>query len=215
MKREIAPSISILLLLLITALIVGAVVFLLATRPVPTRIEIAPPRPTSTPLPSPTPMPVTVYVTGAVRNPNIVVTLPYGSRVQDAILAAGGALPNADLERINLAAFVQDGDQIHVFEIPPPSPTAAPSSTASRARATGTPTPETLLPTSNTPQRVHINHATLEELTTLPGIGPALAQRIIDYRERYGLIASLDTLLLIPGIGPAKAAALDGLIIFD
>ena len=174
------------------AVVVGIVV-VLVSRPQPVQITVYPPEPTATPSPSPTPGPITVYVTGAVGQPQSTLSLPAGSRVMDAIDAAGGPLSSADLDRVNVAAVLHDGDQVHV-------PTAG---------------DEVILPTPNTGGIVHINTATAAELETLPGIGPTLAQRIIDFREQTGPFSTMEDLDLVPGIGPALLAQLEGLIDFD
>ncbi|MBK8021707.1 MAG: helix-hairpin-helix domain-containing protein [Chloroflexi bacterium] len=218
MKRNVAPTISILLLVLAILLIVGAVILLSAARPAASSITIATPVPTSTNAPTATPAPVVVYVTGAVRNPNAVYTLPSGSRVQDALNAAGGPLENADLSRINLASFVHDGDQIHIFELPPPTATQSPTRTAAPTLPGGTPAPQSeadLLPTENATAIVRINTATFEDLVSLPGIGPALAERIIEYRTAHGRISRLDTLMNIRGIGPVLVEQIKDLISFE
>lgn len=260
------------------ALLAGVIV-LLRQRPDPTTITVNPPKPTLvpsiTPIPTltPTPGPYMVYVTGAVSTPEAVVTLDYGSRVLHALDAAGGALANADLERVNLAQMLEDGDQVHlptrdaadvaappvilqvtstpgtltiyiVGEVVQPNMLTMP--TGSRvedaiAAAGGTTDNADLVrvnlsqrlndgdyiyvpplvgdtfptPTPNHPPIIHINSATLEELDTLPGIGPALAQAIIDYRTQNGPFPSLEDLDNVPGIGPSKLEAIRDLVIFD
>jgi competence protein ComEA len=183
----------------IAVAVIGGVVLLLASRPAPVSITINPPPPTSAPAPTVTPSPLVVYVTGAVNQPGAMVTLPPGSRINDALAAAGGASADADLERIDLAALLRDGDHVHVYargEAPPQSEVAQPDS------ASGT-------------MLVHVNRATREELETLPGIGPALAQRIIDYRATHGAFASLESLMEVSGIGERTIEQLDGLVAFD
>lgn len=184
-------------LLATVALIVvvgGAAAVVVLTRPAPVEIVIVPPQPTDTPAPTSSPAPITVYVTGAVNRPNQLVTLPHGSRVQEAIIAAGGLSSEAQLMAVNLAGILRDGDQVHV-------PT--------QAEAARLPT---LLPSAQT---VAINRATEEELTTLPGIGPALAARIIAYREANGPFADLAALGEVPGIGERTLEALALLLVFD
>lgn len=181
--------------LLALALIFGAFA-ILTDRPTPVEIVLIPPAPTPTPAPSAVPPPITVYVTGAVMNPQSTLTLPAGSRVQDAVNAAGGLLDDADLDRINLAGILRDGDQIHAF------------STQDSMAASGIPTP-------NNAGIVSINSATLEELVTLPGIGPAIAERIIAYREANGRIIDYTDLNNVSGIGPALIERLQGLVAFD
>ena len=129
---------------------------------------------------------VVVYVSGAVASPG-VLTLPASSRVIDAIMAAGGATPEADLESINLARILVDGEQIRVGvvgESPPPA-----SSAAGTAAGTGT--------------CVRLATATEDELQTLPGIGPALATRIVSYRATHPHLSSVEELDDVPGIGPS------------
>ena len=127
---------------------------------------------------------VVVYVSGAVASPG-VLTLPSSSRVIDAITAAGGAMPEADLESINLARILVDGEQIRVGvvgESPPP----ASAGTGTDAQAC-----------------VRLATATETELQTLPGVGPALAQRIISYRATHPRLTSVEELDDVPGIGPS------------
>ena len=129
---------------------------------------------------------VVVYVSGAVASPG-VLTLPASSRVIDAITAAGGATPEADLESINLARILVDGEQIRVGvvgESPPPASSAAG-------------------PTAGTGTCVRLPTATEDELQTLPGIGPALATRIISYRATHPRLSSVEELDDVPGIGPS------------
>jgi competence protein ComEA len=140
-------------------------------------------------LPPPTAAPLMVHVAGAVAQPG-VYTLPPESRVQDAIQAAGGALPEADLSTLNLAAFVQDGMRITV-PTPPPKPAAGESINPAQR----TPTAITLYP-------ININIATQAELESLPGIGPATAKAIIEYRDTNGLFTRIEDIMNVPDIGP-------------
>ena len=127
---------------------------------------------------------VVVYVSGAVASPG-VLSLPSTSRVIDAITAAGGATPDADLESINLARILVDGEQIRVGVVGE-SPTSASAGTGTDAQAC-----------------VRLATATETELQTLPGIGPALAQRIISYRSTHPRLTSVEELDDVPGIGPS------------
>ena len=127
---------------------------------------------------------VVVYVSGAVASPG-VLSLPSTSRVIDAITAAGGATPEADLESINLARILVDGEQIRVGVVGE-SPTSASAGTGTDAQAC-----------------VRLATATETELQTLPGIGPALAQRIISYRSTHPHLTSVEELDDVPGIGPS------------
>jgi competence protein ComEA len=138
---------------------------------------------------------VVVSVVGRVVRPGLV-TLPAGSRVADAVAAAGGLLPEADPGSVNLAAVVTDGAQIAV-DVPG---TAA---DGGGALAGGGPGPG---------NRVDLNTATAADLDALPGIGPVLAQRIVDHRTRNGPFRSVDQLDDVPGIGPAIAAELAELV---
>jgi competence protein ComEA len=150
----------------------------------------------SSPTPSPsatTPAFVVVDVAGKVHHAG-VVRLPTGSRVVDAIRAAGGALPGVNLTSLNLAAALQDGEQILVG-VPGTSPAqvVAPSG----------------VPVSSAPSEpIDLNSATLEQLETLPGIGPSLGQRILDWRTAHGRFTTVDELREVSGIGDARFADL-------
>ena len=139
---------------------------------------------------------VVVHVIGAVAAPG-VQRLPTGSRVIDAVEAAGGAAPDADLARVNLAAVLVDGQQVVVLrpgEAPPEVVAAAPatpgSPDAGGAAGAGGP--------------VDINRASPTELEELPGVGPATAEAIVSHRDENGPFASVDDLLDVRGIGEAK-----------
>ena len=129
---------------------------------------------------------ITVHVAGLVSRPGLV-ELPEGSRVADAVAAAGGFLPGARADLINLAAPLADGQQVIVpgrdGELP----------------ATAGETPN---------GKVHLNLATAAELDALPGVGPVIAERIVSYREENGPFQSVEDLLDVPGIGEAKLADL-------
>jgi competence protein ComEA len=133
-----------------------------------------------------------VSVVGLVARPGLV-TLPVGSRVADALAAVGGLLPKADPASVNLAAPLADGQQIAVGV--PGAVGAAPSATSSGTAAAGP---------------VDLNTATADQLDALPGIGPVLAQRIIDYRTQQGRFTAVEQLDDVPGIGPALYARLSG-----
>jgi competence protein ComEA len=136
-----------------------------------------------------------VHVTGAVLNPG-VYQLPADAIWESALSAAGGVLAEADLDRINLAAPIEEGQHIFI----PYSPTDISSST---------PAPPTIL---NSTEMLDINHATIAELESLPGIGPTLAKNIIEYREEYGLFLEPEDLLSVSGIGPSKLGQIRELI---
>lgn len=131
---------------------------------------------------------VVVDVAGKVRHPG-VFTLPAGSRVVDAIRAAGGARPGADTSTLNLARRLTDGEQILVG-VPGTSGLGA-------GPADGASTPGAVL---------DLNAASVEQLETLPGIGPVLAQRIVEHREQHGPFRSVDELREVTGIGERKFA---------
>jgi len=137
---------------------------------------------------------VVVSVVGRVRSPGLV-TLPTGARVADAIAAAGGLLPGTDGSSVNLAAVVSDGEQVAVG-VPGAAGRAAPTGAGP----------------AGPPGKVNLNSATVADLDGLPGIGPVLAQRIIDYRDQQGPFASVDQLDDVPGIGPAIFAQLTELV---
>ena len=180
---------------------------------------------------------VRVHVAGAVNNPG-VYTLPAQGRAVDAIAAASGAAADADLDRVNLAGALSDGVQIYV---PHRGETAAPAqiqpnggtanagqgNAANGASQNGTaqngavqsgtqPQPARTLTASGSAQKgstpVNINTATAEELQTLPRIGPAMAQRIIAWREAHGGFRSVDELDAVPGIGPSMLENLRPLV---
>jgi len=136
---------------------------------------------------------VVVAVVGQVVSPGLV-TLPAGSRVADALAAAGGLLPEADPASVNAAALVTDGQQIAVG-VPGAGP--APAADGTPAVAGGP---------------VDLNTATVADLDTLPGIGPVLAQRIVDHRTESGAFTSVEQLDDVSGIGPALYAEVSPLV---
>lgn len=133
------------------------------------------------------PSTITVHVAGAVRTPG-VYTLSDGSRVQDAIAAAGGASAEAEIHRLNLAALLSDGQKIYV-----------PAQDNNERSGPGL---------------VNINTAGLKELETLPNIGPARAQKIIEYRELHGPFSSLEEITKVDTIGPKIFESIKDLITF-
>lgn len=129
---------------------------------------------------------IVVAVSGHVHHPGLV-RLPNGARVADAIEAAGGALPGVDLSTVNLARKVNDGELIAIG-------VAADGGAAA------------------TPGKVNLNTATLAQLDTLPGVGPVLAQRIIDHRSSHGGFRDVGELRQVGGIGEATYAKLKDLV---
>ena len=144
---------------------------------------------------------VTVHVVGQVTRPG-VLELATGSRVGDAVQRAGGALRGADLSAVNLARVLVDGEQIRVPK-PGESVPAAGSTGPSRA-------PGSAAGSGGSGQQglVNLNTATASELEELPGVGPVLAQRIVDWRTEHGRFASVDELAEVSGIGEKMFAQL-------
>jgi competence protein ComEA len=140
---------------------------------------------------------VVVHVAGAVREPG-VYRLPGGARVDDAVTRAGGATRRADLGGLNLAAELEDGRQVLVPERPRRGGTGA--------AAVASPPGSATAPAEGQP--LNVNTATLEQLDTLSGIGPATAQKILDFREEKGGFGSIEELGEIPGIGEKRLASL-------
>lgn len=170
---------------------------------------------------------IVVHVTGAVHQPG-VYKLPPQSRVEDAITKAGGALPDSDLNTLNLASWVEDGSRVEVpFKAgavtpqvntqavtpqAPPETTqqpntipVAPAPTLNNTPPLTTQAPDASHATTNSPnQKININRADLGELNALPGVGPVTAQKILDYRTTNGPFSSVDDLDNVSGIGAKK-----------
>ena len=155
-----------------------------ARGPAPVKIE----RPASTA--------ALVHVAGAVRHPG-VYRLHDGDRVKDAVARAGGARAGADVNAINLAAKVADGQQVVVPRRGAAAPAAADASAGAGEAGAAQPP-------------VSLNSATAAQLDTLDGVGPATAQKILDWRREHGGFRSIDDLGEVPGIGPKRLAALRG-----
>jgi competence protein ComEA len=135
---------------------------------------------------------VVVDVTGAVQKPG-VYRLPEGSRVEEAVQRAGGATGKAELDSLNLAARLADGQQVVVPEHIPGAPPGAPTAAGAGAEEDGP---------------ISLSTATAAELDTIDGIGPVTAEDIIKFREEHGGLSSVDQLDQISGIGPATMEAL-------
>ena len=169
-----------------------------APAPAPATGSAAPTAPTSSPAvgeSARSATPVVVAVVGLVARPGLV-TVPTGSRVADAVEAAGGLLPGTDPAAVNLAALVTDGQQIAVGV--PGVAGGPPTSPDGGGAGGGGP--------------VDLNSATVQELDALPGIGPVLAQRIVAHRDEQGPFRSVDQLDDVPGIGPTIFAELAELV---
>ncbi len=147
---------------------------------------------------------VVVDVAGRVRRPSLV-TLPAGSRVADALKSTGGARPGVDLTTLNLARPLVDGEQLLVGVRPAAAPPAvpAPGSVPSTPTVPGATVPTAL---------VDLNTATMEQLDTLPGVGPVTGQAILDWRTANGSFTSVDELLEVDGIGEVTLADLRDLV---
>lgn len=172
----------------VMGLLGAGLLLLLGRQPGGTPIKLQPP---------PSPAPIQVHVIGAVNQPGIYA-LPAESRVQDAVLAAGGFTPLADLQALNLAAFVQDGGRIFV-------------------PALATSTPLVLSGGSRQPSQqniilVDINMATQAELESLPEIGPETAEKILEYRQQHGAFQTVEEIMDVPGIGPKTFETIRDLI---
>jgi competence protein ComEA len=149
-------------------------------------------------LPPPTPKPILVHVTGAVANPDVYSLLP-DSHVQDAIEAAGGLLPEAYTDTLNLATKLENGDKVLVPFQPQNNPNLSQESDeTSRDNEAKFP--------------ININTATLDELDLLPGIGEVKGQAIITYRESHGAFIAIEQIQNVSGIGSVTFEKIKDLI---
>ena len=176
------------MLILFVIALIGTIFFLRRPEP-PAAVTIA----TVTPRPTASPASIIVDVRGAVNKPG-VYPLPLGSRVQDALTLAGDVTSSADTRLLNLARRINDGEQIYVPLIGEATPTVV---------ATPGKGVQLNAPTKIPSGKINLNTATLAELDTLPGIGPAIAQRILDYRAQNGDFKTIDDLKKVRGIGDA------------
>ncbi len=179
---------------LLVGLAVGALVWLTRQAPEPIDSSLPLVAPESVTTTTAAPGPVVVHVAGAVQHPG-VQRLPAGSRVIDAVDAAGGLRPDADAGRVNLAAELADGTQVYVpavGEVPPAVETGGGGESSSGP--------------------IDLNIADAAVLETLPGVGPATAAAILDHRDRNGPFVSVDGLLEVRGIGEAKLAQIRDLV---
>ncbi|MGH2773636.1 MAG: helix-hairpin-helix domain-containing protein [Actinomycetota bacterium] len=170
----------------------SALVFVRNTEPpAPPIRKVAAPRPSATPTED-----IFVHVAGLVKAPG-VYRLTEGSRVKDAIDAAGGSQDGADLESLNLAAKLADGEKVMVMapgQVPP----------AAAGVAAGGP--------AGTPAKTNLNTATPAQLEELPSIGPVLAERIVAHRQTKGNFTSIKQLMEVSGVGPKKFEGLKDLV---
>ena len=178
----------------------------LSNRVRPAPIIIEPPPPTPLPSPTPTPRPIRVYVTGEVEEA-AVYELSADSIVADAVEAAGNFTEEAAADLVNLAQPLADGMHVHIpavgeavveAERPIVSGPGSAFSASERAGGDG--------------ELVNINTASMEQLETLPGVGPATAQKIIDYREANGPFEQVEEIMEVSGIGEAKFEQMEDLI---
>ena len=152
---------------IIIGIMIGGLLWFLIRQPQGTPLILSTRAPIST---------VTIYVSGQVESPG-VYELPFGSRVSDAIEAAGGPTTDADLSYLNLALLLSDTEHIYV-----------PSAVESRSAEF---------------EIININYATQEQLESLSGIGSTIAQQIIEYRTEHGLFSTIEEIQKVPGIGPS------------
>lgn len=169
--EELVERYRLAITLILAVVLIGGVAAFLARRPDARPIEIV----TPTRVPKSTPQALKVYVTGEVATPG-VYTLQENDRVEDAVRAAGGPAPEADLIKVNLAVRLRDQMQIHV-----------PKKSTAGSGPTDPPSP-------NTPSKVNINTASAQDLDALPGIGPTISQRIVSYRQQNGPFKRLEDL---------------------
>ena len=166
------------------------------------------PSSTAAPTSYASPQEIVVYVCGAVRRAGVYHLAP-GARVADLLAAAGGAGPKAELQAVNLAAKLLDGQQVVV---PARGAVAGAAVAAAAGAATDTTGGAGAAATGAPAAPVDLNTATAEQLDALPGVGPATAQKIIDYRTANGGFKSVDDLKNVSGIGDAKFATLQPLV---
>ena len=152
---------------------------------------------------------VIIHITGSVKNPGIV-KLKEGSRIEDAIESAGGLTENADITKVNLAYVVEDGTKIKI-------PSASEEDIGDEdiidsKSGDNIIIEENAVPSNNSPQTINVNKATEKEFETLPGIGPSLASKIIEYRNQNGKFESIEDIKNVNGIGDNKYEKIKDLI---
>lgn len=186
---------------LIAGILAVGILYLTAGKPRGESITLTPP---------PAPGELSVHVIGAVNKPG-VYQLPPGSRVLDAVNAAGGFSSDANQQSSNLAAFLQDGEQVIILANAPTATPILVSPVTETQVINGLEAQSTPFP-SNPGGLININTASAELLETLPGVGPVTAAYIIAYREANGGFKSIDEILEVSGIGPVKFAGIKDLI---
>ena len=192
----------------VAATLIGGLVFLFADSRAPKGVVITTPeRPLAdsrTPPATATPSAIAVYVSGAVDEPG-VYELPSGARAADALRAAGGAASDADLERLNLAKRLSDGEHVRAPRRGDNNAIALDVAPQTYARTDADAPP---LPAG----KIDINSADADSLETLPGIGPARARAIIEHRQANGPFAGVDDLIQVRGIGDGILESIRDLI---
>ncbi|HEX6384456.1 MAG TPA: helix-hairpin-helix domain-containing protein [Anaerolineae bacterium] len=189
---------------------VGGMTMTNRVRPAP--IVIVPPEPTPLPEPTATPGPIRVFVSGQVAAP-AVYELPPASIVQQAVEAAGGFTETANTAIVNLAQTLVDGAHVYVpaeGEETVAAPMAVVNQPATAVESSSAESP--LAAAGSADGLVNINTATLEQLDTLPGVGPAIAQRIIDHRDANGPFATIEAVMDVSGIGEGRFEQMKDLI---
>ena len=212
MRASVNVGLNVALAVGVGAALIGGLVLLFADSRAPKGVIIATPEraPAETPdapLETPTPSAIAVYVSGAVGEPG-VYELASDARANDALAAAGGAAPDADLERVNLAKRLSDGEHVRVPRRGDPAaidavPNGLPPTYARPSGGAAIPKPV---------GKIDINSAQADSLETLPGIGPSRARAIIEHRQANGPFADVDGLMEVRGIGEGILESIRDLI---
>lgn len=183
-------------LALFASLVVGACVAVVAARGAPPQPELLLPR--ATPSSEASPTELYVHAAGALARPGLY-RVEAGSRVADLLDAAGGPTPDADVDRLNLASRLDDGQRVYV-------PRLGETAEAESEGGGGDPV------AGQTSGPLDLNAATQAQLEELPGVGPSTARAIIEYRKRNGRFRAVEELLEVRGIGPAKFSEIEPLV---